>query len=61
MLSLKAGMEAAADVGELCFRWETEFDYPWMGGWRASQTRSATERDVFVVIPGRDRSREGRH
>ena len=43
--------------GELPFRWETEFDYSWMGGWAASQSGEATERDLMVVIPGRDRSR----
>ena len=44
-------------VGDLPFRWETEFPYPWMGGWKANQNGTGKERDLIVVIPGRDRSR----
>jgi hypothetical protein len=44
-------------VGEVPFRWRTEFDYPWMGGWLHNQQGTAHERDIVVVIPGRDRSR----
>ena len=51
-----AGMTGRAVVGELPFRWETEFDYPWMGGWAANRD-GPRERDLLVVIPGRDRSR----
>jgi len=51
-----AGMTGRAFAGELPFRWETEFEYPWMGGWVANQA-GLRERNVLVVIPGRDRSR----
>ncbi len=44
-------------VGELPFRWQTEFPFPWMGGWLNNQDRETYERDLVVVIPGRDRSR----
>jgi hypothetical protein len=53
----KAGMEEQALVGELPFRWETEFPYVWMGGWRDNQVGTRHERDLMVVIPGKDRSR----
>lgn len=43
-------------VGELPFTWSTEFDYPWMGGWLGNQRGAERERNLIVVIPGRDRS-----
>jgi Peptidase family M28 len=43
-------------VGEVPFRWRTDFDYSWMGGWLKNQ-EGAAERDIVVVIPGRDRKR----
>ncbi|MGD0191304.1 MAG: M28 family peptidase [Rhizomicrobium sp.] len=42
-------------VGELPFRWRTDFDFPWMEGWQRNQTGEARERDIAVVIPGRNR------
>ncbi len=44
-------------VGELPFTWRTEFDYGWQGGWVENQKNKTYERDLVVVIPGRDRSR----
>ncbi|HEX4000213.1 MAG TPA: M28 family peptidase [Pirellulales bacterium] len=44
-------------VGDLPFRWQTEFPFPWMGGWLQNQNRETHERDLIVVIPGGDRSR----
>jgi len=44
-------------VGDLPFRWQTEFPFPWMGGWLKNQDRESYERDLVCVIPGRDRSR----
>lgn len=52
-----ADMVGQAMVGELPFRWESPFDYPWMSGWRNNQDGTAHERNLLVVIPGRDRSR----
>ncbi len=50
-------MDGQVLVGELPFRWQTEFPFPWMGGWVENQNRQTYERDLVVVIPGRDRSR----
>ena len=51
----EAGLSGAL-VGDLPFRWRTDFDFDWMGGWLHNQTGETTERDLIVVIPGRDRS-----
>jgi hypothetical protein len=51
-----AGMEGRAVCGEVPFRWETDFDFPEFGGWRADAEGRAAERDLLVVIPGRNRS-----
>jgi hypothetical protein len=53
----KARMGKKVLVGELPFKWDTAFDYPWMDGWLKSQRQGQPERDLIVVIPGRDRSR----
>lgn len=53
----KTGMSGKALVGELPFHWSTNFDYGWMTGWKKNQERELHERDLIVVIPGRDRSR----
>ena len=44
-------------VGELPFRWQTQYPFPWMGGWLHNQEGKTYERNLLVVIPGRDRSR----
>jgi hypothetical protein len=49
-----AGMAGKAVAGDVPFRWRTDMDYSWMGGWRKNQDAEA-ERDLLVVIPGRDR------
>ncbi|HBZ70288.1 MAG TPA: hypothetical protein DEP35_11365, partial [Deltaproteobacteria bacterium] len=51
-----AGMTKRVLVGDLPFRWKTDFDYAWMGGWLHNQAGEATERNLIVAIPGRDRS-----
>jgi hypothetical protein len=53
----EAGMEGKAFVGDLPFQWQTDFDFAWMGGWLHNQEGQTQERDIIVVIPGRDRSR----
>ena len=52
-----AGMKGKALAGDLPFRWRTDFDFSWMGGWLNNQQGQAEERDLVVVIPGRDRKR----
>jgi hypothetical protein len=49
-----ANLSGRALVGEMPFRWRTDLDYSWMGGWRKSQDAEA-ERNLLVVIPGRNR------
>jgi hypothetical protein len=51
-----AGMEGLAEVGELPFRWETDFEFAGFGGWKANQTGTEYERNILVVIPGKNRS-----
>jgi hypothetical protein len=51
------GLGGKALVGELPFQWRTDFAYPWMDGWRRNQDGTAYERNLLVVIPGRDRRR----
>jgi Peptidase family M28 len=51
------GMRAKALVGDLPFRWKTDFDFDWWEGWVRNQDRRTEERNLMVVIPGRDRKR----
>jgi hypothetical protein len=50
-----AKMTGKALAGEVPFRWRTDMDYPWMGGWKQNQNREA-ERNLLIMIPGRNRS-----
>jgi hypothetical protein len=52
-----AGLTGQILVGELPFTWQTDFDFSWSGGWLSNQEGHLYERDLVVVIPGRDRSR----
>src|SRR5579875_717456 len=56
-LVAKAGLVGKALVGELPFSWQTDFDFPWMNGWKKNQEQVLHERDLIVIIPGRDRRR----
>jgi hypothetical protein len=55
--------EAAANhskgvvVGAIPFHWRTDFSFEWSEGWLRNQKEETEERDLVVVIPGRDRSR----
>jgi hypothetical protein len=49
-----ANMSGKALAGDVPFRWRTDMGYPWMGGWQKNQDAEA-ERDLLVVIPGRNR------
>jgi hypothetical protein len=51
----KARMTGTALAGEMPFQWQTDFDYSWMGGWLRNQEGGAAERNIVVVIPGRNR------
>jgi hypothetical protein len=50
-------MKGKALAGELPFHWRTDFDFSWSGGWLNNQQGHARERNLMVVIPGRDRKR----
>jgi hypothetical protein len=51
------GMRGKADAGDLPFTWRTDFEFPWMGGWRANQPGKACERNLLFRIPGNDHGR----
>src|SRR5664280_1015018 len=51
-----AGMEGNAFCGELPFKWQTDFDYSLYGGWSGNQNGTHYERNILVVIPGKNRS-----
>jgi hypothetical protein len=50
-------MTRKALVGETPFAWRTQYAFPWMGGWVENQEGRTHERNLMVVIPGKDRSR----
>lgn len=52
----EAGMEGLAFCGELPFSWKTDFDFSSFGGWKRNQEGKSYERNILVVIPGKDRS-----
>jgi hypothetical protein len=49
-----AKMTGKALAGDLPFRWHTDMEYAWMGGWQKNQDTEA-ERDLLIVIPGQNR------
>ncbi|HVO65943.1 MAG TPA: M28 family peptidase [Syntrophales bacterium] len=51
------GMQGTALVGDLPFRWKTDFNFDWWGGWVNDQEGRLEERNLMVVIPGHDRGR----
>jgi hypothetical protein len=48
-------MTGRAEVVDHAFRWETDFPFRWSEGWSRNQSHEAHERNVVVMIPGRDR------
>ena len=48
-------MTGKALAGDVPFHWRTDFDYSWTGGWRDEPGGRPAERNMIVVIPGRDR------
>ena len=51
------GVQGKALAGDLPFKWETDFDFEWWGGWVKNQDGLAHERNLMMVIPGRNRQR----
>ncbi len=50
-----AGLEGQAVCGELPFHWQTDFDFSVFGGWKRNQEGRTYERDLLLMIPGRNR------
>ncbi len=50
-----ASMEGRAMVGELPFKWNTLFDYSQYGGWVGNQKGTNYERNILMIIPGKNR------
>lgn len=50
-----ADMSGKAFAGSVPFQWRTDFAFDWMGGWQRNQNHAA-ERDLLILIPGKDRS-----
>jgi hypothetical protein len=44
-------------IGSIPFQWRTDFSFEWSDGWLRNQKGDTEERDLIVIIPGRDRSR----
>ena len=52
----KAQMQKEVCVGELPFRWQPECEFSWSGAWLRNK-QTPCERNLMVVIPGKDRKR----
>jgi hypothetical protein len=50
-----AGQEGRALCGEIPFHWRTDFDFSLFGGWKDNQEGKTYERNILVVIPGKNR------
>jgi len=49
-------MQVRAQVFDHRFTWRTEFDLSWSESWTQNQQGQAQERNIVVVIPGKDRT-----
>jgi hypothetical protein len=52
---VEASMVGNAMVGELPFKWNTLFDFQLYGGWIGNQTGTIHERNILMIIPGKNR------
>jgi hypothetical protein len=50
------GMRGRARVVDQAFRWDTDFDFSWSSGWAKNQSGEACERNVVLMIPGKNRN-----
>jgi hypothetical protein len=53
-LIAKHEMVGHAEVVDHVFRWETDFEFPWMEGWAKNQ-QAPHERNIVLMIPGANR------
>jgi hypothetical protein len=51
---IAADMQGKAICGELPFHWQTDFDFSHFGGWKGNQEGNTHERDLLVIIPGKN-------
>ena len=51
-----AGSQGLALVGEVPFQWDTVQEFQSFGGWKRDHEGHSYERNILVVIPGRNRS-----
>jgi hypothetical protein len=49
------GMQGRAQAFDHCFTWRTEFDLSWSEAWTQNQKGQAQERNIVLVIPGKNR------
>jgi peptidase M28-like protein len=50
----ESAMDGEAVCGDLPFQWRTDFDFALFGGWKDNQEKQSQERDILIVIPGKD-------
>jgi hypothetical protein len=56
-LAIKAAeLEGKAICGETPFLWDTDFDFSLFGGWEDNQEQHTHERNLLVIIPGKNRN-----
>lgn len=55
-LARAVGLAEQVLIGDMPFRWQTDFEFPWMGGWLDNRSGKKTERNLVTVIPGRNRN-----
>jgi len=51
----RAGLAGKALAGYHRFKWQTDFNFGWMGSWSANNEGTMLERNILAVIPGRNR------
>jgi len=51
----RAGLAGKALAGYHRFKWQTDFNFDWMGSWSANDEGTMLERNILAVIPGRNR------
>jgi hypothetical protein len=55
-LARAAGLVEQVLIGDMPFCWQTDFEFPWMGGWLDNRNGKKAERNLAVVIPGKNRN-----
>lgn len=52
----ETGMAGLAICAEMPFNWKTDFEYSLFGGWIRNQNNDTYERNIIVMIPGKNRN-----